>query len=80
MNNKGIVDSICVTVIIIAVIIGILAVANWSIEASKYHHKTRVGQLLEFLAPYEDCQVIEEINNPDSTRRGGVIVTLKCQK
>jgi len=80
MDSTKVLQDLIVALFLCVCIGALVLLINLNIEAGKFHHETRVGALLDYLSPYQDCYVIEEIDNEDSSRRGGVIVTLACQK
>jgi hypothetical protein len=69
-----------VALVIITIMAGIVILVHLHIESGKYHHETRVGQLVDYLQAYEDCYVFHETDDQDSIRTGAVVVTLKCVK
>ncbi len=69
-----------VAAVFISIVAGIVIAIHLHIESGKYHHKTRVGDLFDYLHPYEDCYVTQEEKDTTTTRSSAVIVTLKCVK
>jgi len=69
------------TIIVVSIVLAaFLALVHLSIESGKYHHDTRVGDVVQVLGAYEDCRIVNISNDDDSTRNGAYVLVLKCVK
>lgn len=79
-NAKAIWDSFFLLVLLVVIIVTVAILWSTLIENSQFHHKTRVGSVVDVLAAYEDCKIDSVLDDKTSTRGSSDLVTLKCVK